>query len=220
MAAPCERRWPHICGRPRAAIVERKTARRSRLITDNALVLCAAQVGHSLSAREPRRSIRRGLRPTQQRCTCAHDACFVRTAIARNIHGAQTRLGEMANGARTATCHWFSMHATVPTLPHANRCSSSSAARHHSMATTGGPTLPILKAVRGVIFSSSSAASDDVLVSDSALTLPARSPRVQCAGQERASQSHAQGLDGRAEARVGHARDSTVHSSRSLREWG
>jgi len=45
------------------------------------------------------------------------------------------------------------------------------------VATTGGPTLPILKAVRGVIFSSSSAALDDVLVSDSALTLPARGRR-------------------------------------------
>jgi hypothetical protein len=89
----------------------------------------------------------------------------------------QTQLGGMANGVRTATCHWFSMHATVPTLPHANRCSSSSAARHDGVATTGGPTLPILKAVRGVIFSSSSAALDDVLVSDSALTLPARGRR-------------------------------------------
>ena len=110
-----------------------------------------------------------------QRCT--HER---RTTIARNMCTAH-RHG-LAPCKRPELSHGLSMHATVPTLPHATSARKASGARNDGVAATAFE-LPAAACSVCDMFSSCLATSAPALASASALTLPVR-PRAQCAGQQ------------------------------------
>ena len=195
--------------------MERNTARRSRLITGNALVARTGAVQHrqdTHSRREPRRSIRlTHMRTTHDSFGQRSPATYMATDTARwhgkrSSHGHVSLVQYACDRADLATCE------SLQQLLSRQARRRGYYGRPHAAHIEGRARCDILVVFRrigrrlGLRFRLDAACE--------------RSPRAQCAGQERASRSHAQGRDGRAEARVGQARDSTAHSSRSLRVWG
>jgi len=116
---------------------------------------------------------------------------------------------------RPELSHGLSMHATVPTLPHATSARKASGARNDGVAATAFE-LPAAACSVCDMFSSCLATSAPALASASALTLPVR-PRAQCAGQQAPLCACVHnGRGGRADTcGRGQAEDGTGHSTTS-----